>query len=276
MPKTNRQEMLDRLKSKVSNMGLGGNYWKPPDGTTVIRILPPVGTMEWFFQEAGRHYDQKVACPSVITDGEEPCPVCEVYEALTNAGESKAADAFRPGRTFYMNIIVRKEQAEGVKVFTPGAMAFQAIFSIMSDPDYGLIYDPYEGTDVKLTKQGSGMQTKYTALPVRKPAPAGTDAELTEWLGEEVDEELILWSGGTAEDLSKKVLEGVLSYEETLEKSGVGAYLNGSAVKEEPDEELPWEEDEEEATPADRIRAKMAQRKGVTKSSGVRRPTSRR
>ncbi len=271
MPKTKRQLQLERLKKKVNALGLGGSFWKPPQGTTVIRVLPPVGDMDYFFQEAGRHYEQKVSCASVSTDGDKECPVCEVYNLLVASGESKSASDFKPGRTFHMNIIVRKEEDAGPKTWTPGPMAFQAVMDIINDPDYGLIYCPYEGMDISLKKEGEGFETKYSALPRRKESAAGTDDQLSEWLGEEVDEDLILWSGGKAKDLLEAVTSGILSYDDCLEKSGVGPYLIED-YEDEPEEDY---EDEPEASPSERIRKKMTQRKASSKR-GVRRPRSRR
>ena len=49
---------LDALRKKLKDTDLGGSrgFWAPQQGMNVIRILPEVGDMEYFFQEVGRHY----------------------------------------------------------------------------------------------------------------------------------------------------------------------------------------------------------------------------
>lgn len=266
-----RTDMLKRLQEKVQTMNLGGDFWKPSEGMTTIRILPPVGNMEYFFMENGRHYDQKVSCPQIVTDGEDECPVCEVWQSLLNAGERDNAKKFRPGRAFHMNIIVRKEASAGVRVFTPGVTVFGLIWNLIKDPDYGLVYDVDEGFDLKLTREGTGIETKYSILPSPKTSALGTEDEMAEWLGEEFEDGS--WDGGMAKDLHAEVMGGLLPYNDLLAKSGVGPYLDAAE-----DDPMPWEgkEDEEEETPVSKkIRSRMEKRKTIS-GKKPRRTVSRR
>lgn len=210
-----------KLLAKVQSINIGGgNYWKPPVGHSVIRVLPPVGTMEYFFKEVGTHYlsdSLRFDCPNIASDGTLPCPLCELNEELYRAGEKEAANKFKVSRSFQMNIIDRSAPDQGVKIYAPGTTVFQAMITMVQDPDVGDISDPVAGFDVKLDRTGEGREnTKYQTRSALKPTPLSTDADqLEEWLS-------------SAQDLQVQATSGLLSYDEMIEKAGVKAFFDGT------------------------------------------------
>lgn len=257
-----------KLLEKIQGMDLGGGYWKCPKGRSVIRILPPVGGMDFFFVEVGQHYidGSNYTCPAITSGGEEKCPVCETNELLFQAGEKSAAANYRVNQRFWMNVIDRKDEDSGPQIFTPGKMIFSALVALISDPDYGAIDDEYDGFDVKIDKTGEGLDTKYSVLPARNPTPlSADDDELEDWLDE-------------ATDLKKKVFDMIPEYDALVKESGVGVYLYD---EEEEDEPMPegFDGGEDEKEPAskkiEKRLAKRQQQRGSRRRT-VDRPTSRR
>lgn len=234
-PATRYKELLE----KVQGMDLGGGgFWKPKEGRSLIRILPPVGDMEFFFQEVGRHYDQKQYCPAITTEGAEECPICEINEALYQAGEKEAAAKFRATRAFWMNIIDRSNEDAGPQIYTPGVQVFQSIVAFISDPEYGDITDEEDGFDLKIDRKGQGIETKYTVLPSRMPSALGSDDEqMNEWIED-------------ARDLSAHVEEQLKDYDDLIDAAGLEAYFDGTTQAEEE------EEDEEPVTTRRRRRSR--------------------
>lgn len=220
-------DRLKKLLDKVNSLNLGGGgWWRPPVGVSTIRILPAIGTMEYFFMEVGQHYivdgSKPFYCPSICSEGVEKCPICEVNEALYRAGEKDAASKFRATRAFFMNVIDRSNPGQGVQRYAPGTTVFQAIASMISDPDYGDISDEADGYDIKIERVGEGREnTKYQVRPVKRPTPLGTDEQIEEWMS-------------NAEDLKAYVDEQLMSYAELAEKSGVDVYFTEDEEPEPP------------------------------------------
>lgn len=228
MAKSAGTPVADRYKKlldKIGSLNLGGGgWWKAPQGTSTIRILPPVGAMDYFFVEIGQHYiDDKgkpYYCPNICSEGQLKCPICEVNEALYQAGEKDAAAKFRAGRSFLMNVIDRAHPDQGVLLYAPGTTIFGFVTSAIQDPDYGDITDPDEGYDFKLERTGEGKEgTKYQGRPVKRATPLGTPEQMDEWMA-------------AAKDLRAYVDEQLMDYEELAKASGVDVFF---AEEEEPE-----------------------------------------
>ena len=252
-------EAYKRLLEKVRSIDMGSRtFWSPREGRSVVRILPPVGDMQFFFKEVGRHYigGKSYVCPLISTDGQNDCPACEVNEELYQAGEKEAAAKFRAQRKFYMNVIVRGEESAGPRVFTPGITIFGAIVALISDPDYGDITDIDGGTDVVINRKGTGLETEYQVMARRNASVLGTDEQVEEWLK-------------SAEDLEAFVMGKLLSYEDMANATGAAAYLDMGREEEEFEDEEEFEEEEafeEEEEPASSIiRKRLAKRRGRSK-----------
>lgn len=252
-----KDKKIQKLLAKVQTMDLGtSSFWKPDAGRSTIRILPPIGTMEYFFAEVGQHYlgNTYFYCPTHCNGGDAvkfPCPICELNEALYAAGEKEAASEFRVGRKWYMNIVERGPGADGKPhIFAAGQSIMQVVISLIGDDDYGDISDPQDGWDIKLDKVGEGKETKYSALPAAKSSPLGTPDSIKESLA-------------LAKDISAYVAERLMSYDDLAKKSGVDVYIEGSGEEsveddltaEVEEEEGLVEEEEEEVKPTQPLKA---------------------
>ena len=228
-----------KLLEKVQSLELGSSgFWKPPSGRSTIRILPPIGTMEYFFMEVGQHFLEGTGtfyCPKICSDGKDPCPVCDVNDALFQAGDKESAKKFWAQRHFWCNVIVRGNEDAGPQTFTPGTMVFTSLVSLISDPDYGDITDPDEGYDIKIERSGEGINTRYEVRAAKSPSVlSDDDEEVDEWLE-------------TARDIYDMVSKQIKTYDDLAKASGVDVYLDSELVdedgvpeaKEEPEEDEP-------------------------------------
>jgi len=247
---TKQVSKLDKLKERLSkiDMGFGSGFFGPKEGRNVIRILPPVGDMEYFFQTVGRHYfppdgKKNVYCPNFTSDGELSCPVCELVTQLKTAGEKKMADDLKLRRNFWMNIINRDDVGAGVLIYTPGIIVFSELSSLISDPDYGDITDINNGYDIIIEKSGTGRDTEYHVKPRPKVTPLTDDQdELDNWLEKANDLSFVEVSEDPEEDkeLSKGHTLYVLPYDRIVRE-----FQLDELTETEEDEEV--EEEEEEA-----------------------------
>jgi hypothetical protein len=237
------------LLKKLEETKQESGFWKPETGKNVIRILPEVGNMEFFFVESGRHYMDKKSyeCANLNSGGAERCPLCDVNQLMYEAGEIPEAKKWRASKSYLMNVIVRGSESEGPKIYAAGQIVFGQIASLIGDPDIGDVSDIEEGFDIILDRTGEGMETRYTSRPSRNPSPLGSAEEVEKWLKE-------------AKDLQAYVDERIPEYEEMATQSGAAVFLGlvegdeEEPVEEEYDEE---EADEEPVKASDRIRERM-------------------
>jgi hypothetical protein len=245
-----RQDRLAALRDKIAKTDLrtgGGGFFSPPDGRSVIRILPEVGKMSFFYQQVGTHMlpgsdnKKQFYCPDFTSEGELPCPICEYVEELKKAGDKASlalASSLRVKRKFWMNIIDRDHEGQGPQIYTPGVMVFGQISSLIGDPDYGDIFDPENGIDLIIEKKGQKLETEYQVKPRRQGTLLNEDPDIVkEWLEKARDLTPVEVSDNKEDDadLSKGHILFVLPYER----------LDREFSAAESDEE-PEDEDEDE------------------------------
>lgn len=193
--KPDRSARLDALRDKIKNTDLGGNagFWSPEVGKNVIRILPEVGDMGFFFQPVGRHAldsgKKMVYCPSFTTEGQLPCPICELVNQLYkgDAASRVMAGDLKLRKSYWMNVIVRGKEKLGPQIFTPGVRVFGKIAALVGDQDYGDIMDVNEGLDITVERKGTGLDTEYEVIPKRSASPLGDQTQVNEWLAKAKD-----------------------------------------------------------------------------------------
>ncbi|MFA5035632.1 MAG: hypothetical protein WC479_00445 [Candidatus Izemoplasmatales bacterium] len=188
-------DRLAALRDKLSKVDLrsgGGGFFSPPDGRSIIRIMPETGEMTFFYQQVGTHTmpgtDNKkyFYCPNFTSEGELDCPICDYIEDLKRAGDKAStalANTLRVKRKFWMNVINRDQPNVGPQIFTPGVMVFSQISSLISDPDYGDIFDIKDGIDIIIERKGQKLETEYQVKPRRDSSPLSDDEDqVKEWL----------------------------------------------------------------------------------------------
>ena len=185
---------LNQIKQKLeslqtqSNTNKGGGksiFWKPSVGKQQIRVVPNKYNKSFPFTEMMFYYGigQRVMA-SPLNWGEKD-PIQEFVKQLRESGDkdnwylAKKLDA-KTG--IFAPVIVRGEEAEGVKLWQFGKEVYQAFLNLASDDEIGDYTEASNGRDIKLTTVGLEVTgtpyNKTTISPSMKVSPISSDAAL--------------------------------------------------------------------------------------------------
>ena len=143
------------------------------------------------------------------------------------------AKSFFARQRFFSPVLVRGEEAEGVRIWGYGKQAYESLLGLVLNPDYGDITDVEDGVDLVLTYgKPAGASYPQTKLTPRRRNSSLCDemtpAQCTELL-QNIPEFQGLFERKTAEQVTKILDEFLLSDAETegssseTEKYNVGA-----------------------------------------------------
>lgn len=272
MAKSKTKDKLSALREKLAKTDMGGSsgFWSPEQGSNVVRILPEVGEMPYFYQEVGRHYftsDKQVYCPRFTSDGELDCPVCELVSDLYKGDKASKALAgdLRVRKMFWMNIVVRDgKETKGPFIYTPGVTVMQAVSAYIQDPDYGDITDEEEGVDLVIEREGTGRETRYQVIARRKDsALADTDAAIDKIFNDAKDLSYVEVSEDPEED--KELSDGhavwLLPYNRIVTEFDLDLDLDDFIEETFGEDDEEDSEDEEEVHPAKKEISKRRNRR---------------
>ena len=149
------------------------SLWKPQPGNQVVRIVPYKFNKDNPFIELYFHYDvAKRTYLSPISFG-RPDPIEEFATKLKQTGNK---DDWRLGRKLdakmrtFLPVVVRGQEAEGVKFWGFGKTVYQELLGFIADPDYGDIADPLSGRDISVefkTAEETGASFPSTSIRVK-------------------------------------------------------------------------------------------------------------
>ena len=186
-----RQKLAD-LHNKGGN-GSGARFWKPSVGENVVRILPTKDGDP--FKHFHFHYNvgEKAGflCPK--KNFGDDCPVCDFVSKLYNDGDDESRQLARKlvaKSRFFSPVVVRGEDAEGVKVWGYSKTVYENLLQLVLNPDYGDITDPHNGTDLVLTYgKAPGAMFPSTNITARRKTSAlsGDSDQMSEFLDSEPD-----------------------------------------------------------------------------------------
>lgn len=158
--------------------GLSGMFFKPKEGRSILRILPPteIYAGDFAIQQA-IHYlkdagEQKtVACLA----SKEVCPLCEFAATLSNSGskdDTKLARDIGVSNNFLTEVVLMgKGNDKRIRLYRMPSGVYKTLAEGLVD--YGDFTDPKTGRNIILRREGTGMQTKYTVvIKDQSPIPA--------------------------------------------------------------------------------------------------------
>jgi len=144
---------LDKMKDKLDslkNKGGNKNFWKPQDGTQIVRILPtPDGDP---FKSFHFHYgvgQEGFLCPK--SNFGEICPVCDFVSNLYKQKDEESIEmAKKLGKKqrFFSPVLVRGEEKEGPRVWGYSKTVYEKLIQTVLNPEYGDITDLEKGVDI--------------------------------------------------------------------------------------------------------------------------------
>lgn len=181
------QEAMDDARDEI-DAETGGNYWKPSEGENIIRILPGRKGEPKPYKKVYEHYvtlaDEsrvRIVCARKMSRGKERCLVCEEADRLSssrNVVDQKRAKKLFPKFTAYFNVVDRKHPERGVMIYGASVGVFRDLDGIRKSTEGGDYSNPTKGGfDIVITREGTGMKTKYKVTPARKDSALG-DMEL--------------------------------------------------------------------------------------------------
>jgi hypothetical protein len=220
---------LDQSKNGGKSTGRKSTMWKPSAGDQNIRILPTADGDP--FREFHFHYNvgknPGIYCNKRNDGGE--CAICDFASKLWREGtetddqnlKNEAKKLFARKR-YYSPVLVRGNEADGVKIWAYGKTAYETLLGYVLDPDYGDITDAEVGTDIKLTYSIPGTPGSFpkTVLqPRRRPSILCDDSVADcQQLLDSVPDIDNLFDVKTTEEI-QALLDGYLSSDTSAESS---------------------------------------------------------
>ena len=169
---------INAIKSRLNQLqntsSTANAFWKPQPGKSQIRITPYNENKDNPFVELFFHYslvpNKTVLSP--LSFG-RPDPVQQFADKLKSSGDKDEwiqGKRIEPKMRTFAPVIVRGEEAEGVKWWGFGKTVYQELLGIIADPDYGDISDVMTGRDIVVERQTAaeaGNQYGKTTIRVK-------------------------------------------------------------------------------------------------------------
>lgn len=173
----NKQKEMAAKKSRQATL-------KPAAGDHRYRILPGWrgGDDKQFWHDWAIHFIKSPASgdkPEAVyvctekTFG-KPCEVCEcIKKSLGVSTDDKMTEYLKKAgsaQRYLMNVLhLTGSEPTKVQVLEVGQGVFESICELVKE--YGDITDLDSGIDIKIKREGSGLDTSYTVLPSAKSTP---------------------------------------------------------------------------------------------------------
>jgi len=178
-------DTLDKQDALVeANSSVGADFMKLQPGKNKIRFLPSLKPGESPFIIVNEHFidtpgGQKVrfACPRLME--KKPCPACQQADELKRTGNPLDRDkawSFYPKMRVYANVYDR-ENPGNPRILAFGKTIWEGLKRIRRDRDEGGDFtNPMaDGFDIVITREGTGLQTKYAVSSSRSDSALADD-----------------------------------------------------------------------------------------------------
>lgn len=174
---------IDKIRAKQEELERAGRkFWQPSAGKNKIRIAPPPPDLDEFYAEGGFHYhvgpDEKAfPCPRLGQERKD-CWLCEKVAELDKGDDEEREEAseLKAGKKYIIPLLDLDHVELGIQFWLCGFKAFKQICAYFTDDQYGDISDPDAGTNLTVTKSGSGMKTDYMVQADKRESPWPDDA----------------------------------------------------------------------------------------------------
>lgn len=179
-----RERILAKKKDIKAKSGLRADVMKIPMGKHKFRILPAhpdLGAGGDFWADFGQHYikdlEDKTKAVYVCVDKTfgRPCGVCHALEAagrsVTDDREVKAvADSQCKRAEIMLNVLhLNGDKPTVPQILQMTPSTFAKVLDLVEE--YDDITDLQKGTDLIITREGSGLNTEYSVQPARTSNP---------------------------------------------------------------------------------------------------------
>jgi hypothetical protein len=181
----NIQELIAKKQKEMAAKKSRQSTLKPQAGKHKYRILPSWKSESsdgQFWHDYSMHFvktpdsGDKPAAVYVCADKtySRPCEVCAVIEkSLATCGDDKLIDMLKKAKSaqrYLLNVLhLTGPEPKKVQVLEVGQGVFNDICNMIGE--YGDISDINSGTDLLITREGLGLETKYSVMAAAKSLP---------------------------------------------------------------------------------------------------------
>lgn len=191
---------LSDLADFDADIQASGNneFVKLKEGTNKLRLLPAMPGQKLPFIKVMEHFLEdlpgqkgktfKFVCPRSMSKGKMRCPACAHSDQLKSTGnplDNDTAFQWSARLQIYANVIDRKREEDGPKVFAFGKKIWNQLKPILEDKhDGGDASNPGEdGFDIIVVRKGTKKDTDYSVRTARKNSSLTDDPDVLEtWL----------------------------------------------------------------------------------------------
>ena len=239
---------LQTQQSRPSGEARKNVFWKPAVGKQTIRIVPSAYNKSNPFSELYFHYGIDKNPIISPTNWNEKDPIVEFAKQLRTSKDKESwrlARKLDPKMRVFVPVIVRGEEADGVKLWGFGKEIYMELLSMVEDEDIGDYTDIISGRDLNLTTVGADTTgTGFNKTTVRARTKESTltdDDTLLQTILKDQPEPLKVFSRMSFDDM-KSVLQKWLApdEEEGVISSEPAANFDDAKPTASTTEELPW------------------------------------
>ena len=239
---------LQTQQSRPSGEARKNVFWKPAVGKQTIRIVPSAYNKSNPFSELYFHYGIDKNPIISPTNWGEKDPIVEFAKQLRTSKDKESwrlARKLDPKMRVFVPVIVRGEEADGVKLWGFGKEIYMELLSMVEDEDIGDYTDIVSGRDLNLTTVGADTTgTGFNKTTVRARTKESTltdDDTLLQTILNDQPEPLKVFSRMSFDDM-KSVLQKWLApdEEEGVISSEPAANFDDAKPTAPAAEELPW------------------------------------
>ena len=243
---------LQTQQSRPSGEARKNVFWKPAVGKQTIRIVPSAYNKSNPFSELYFHYGIDKNPIISPTNWNEKDPIVEFAKQLRTSKDKESwrlARKLDPKMRVFVPIIVRGEEADGVKLWGFGKEIYMELLSMVEDEDIGDYTDIISGRDLNLTTVGADTTgTGFNKTTVRARTKESTltdDDTLLQTILNDQPEPLKVFSRMSFDDM-KSVLQKWLApdEEEGVISSEPATNFDDAKPATATKEELPWKKSE--------------------------------
>ena len=235
-------EMKNRLSAMQSkSAGKGGGekksvFWKPSVGKQIVRVVPSKYNKKNPFTEMYFHYGiGKNTMVSPINWGDKD-PIVEFAKQLRSTSDKenwRLAKKLDPKMRIFVPVVVRGEEAEGVKLWQFGKELYMDFLNLADNEDVGDFTDVMSGRDITLTTVGPEVTgtnyNKTTIMPKVKETQLAADKAEIEALLENQPNPMEVFKKYSFDDMKQALQEHLTPEDE---------YEEGAIIDDEKEEEV--------------------------------------
>jgi hypothetical protein len=125
-------------------------FFKPKPGKYTIRIVPSKFDKSNPFREVYFHYGFSKGPILALTNWNEKDPIVEFAKNLRKSSDKEdwmLAKKIEPKLRYFAPVLVRGEEAQGVRLWEFGKLIYEQLLGIAADEDYGDYTDITDGRD---------------------------------------------------------------------------------------------------------------------------------